>query len=1631
MKWVNKKNLKRCLAISLVLALISPVNFTEGVFAANAVGTGDEEQVQVDGTKHMHTFACYEGYTLECGEEDEEHVHGPECYTYPEDGGLVCSLEEGAQHVHNEDGFSCTETMAKILICEKEEHVHGEECYDEEQIEPEGSATPTPTASASESPDLSPGISPSSSANPEGEPTPGEGAVQTPSETPDKEDENTEITPEPTPQEPPGTAPEETPDLVPEATSEPDKEPETTPGDNGQPITPEDNSQSGTSDSDSQDSDAGSDNTQTDDDREDAKETGESASLDVPVPLNDNPELEDDGDKGDVSSDSSDADETADPAGDGKDEDSDTSTDSSDDTINGTDQAEKPDPICGIEEHVHSQDCYIVIYACRKAEKETVYEYAWDWADEKAQELESVPSSDADLHTQAYDSGQDWSMTLMEPKQRMTVSLLEEEYLPSRIEAVRLEIVEGENGEEDVHETREIMDVTWEIESGEFTSGTKEGSIVTLRAVQTGTEEGEPMALSEDVAKEAENGEKIDFEMLPDIRMDVLVASVSGHVSDEAGLIAAIDSKQPVIILEGSFEVRRGFNIDYDLSLYLNGCTLTYNGTDALFTVNGSGKLTIEDAAGSQADNTTASAASSFIGGAGRRGNRAVILGRQISLFSANTGIGNGGTGGKITGTGSLETPVKVDGGTLHVEGGTISFPNSKHGIYANGGTVNIAGGRITENGVLGSTENGGGIYCTGGASLNISDGSIDHNKANLRGGGIYVANGSLNIDGGTIEANEVNTNGGGVFAQDTPVNISGGTIRKNEAKNGGGIYMRYNEITIGGDAAIEENTAEELGGGIYLSALTCKADGGSIARNGTKLDGGGIYFDGGSAGSSSFTINGSAIKDNTSDGNGGGIFFSKASLKVNGGEICGNTANGTYDGAANCGGGGIFAGGELIISGGKISGNTAQCSGGGVEVCGANSNFSYSGTLTMQGGEISNNTAKEHEGGGIRIDSNTNNIITGGAITGNNTETRFDWGGGGIFVNSGAKLNIENALVTNNYAGGYGGGVSGCTSSTINILTLKGPAIYENEASGSSLPGNGNKEVKISEEYKAGFEKYSQDYFGNQYSTVYGVMLGGGSANWWGVADGKTVSDIGRNSYVTANSFMGLNANPSAQDKAAALAGKAVEISGNSAHTNGGGIMCNGTLTMGEGANDTEWYLSAQKAYKDENGKTLQLKGGEFEFWLLKENPVKDGKVILDKDNQAAPAAKNDENGYIIFKPYDKTVGTHTFYMTEKAGNDSKIIYDNRVYKIEVELEDVTTVQKRNVSALTSEIKKIEIIFPDKEAGVVTGGTVTFANAKESKPSPSKTPTPTPSSTPTGTPRNTPGRTPGPHNTPDVTPENTPTPRVTPSVRPTATPGTTPSATPSARVTPSASPSASASATPRASASASPSASASATPRASASASPSASASATPRASASASPSASASATPTANASASPDASATPTASASASPDASATPTASASASPDVSVSPGPSATPIATTTPDPRIPDSPDVITIDDEGVPRTYVKVWDPEAENWNYIPEEDVPLALPDPNEQDSPDKITIIDDEGVPKTYIKVADPDGDEDEFVYILDDGVPLGAPETADTSSILLWGGLCLTSMQGIVALWPRKKRKDEEEE
>lgn len=45
----------------------------------------------------------------------------------------------------------------------------------------------------------------------------------------------------------------------------------------------------------------------------------------------------------------------------------------------------------------------------------------------------------------------------------------------------------------------------------------------------------------------------------------------------------------------------------------------------------------------------------------------------------------------------------------------------------------------------------------------------------------------------------------------------------------------------------------------------------------------------------------------------------------------------------------------------------------------------------------------------------------------------------------------------------------------------------------------------------------------------------------------------------------------------------------------------------------------------------------------------------------------------------------------------------------------------------------------------------------------------------------------------------------------------------------------------------------------------------------------------------------------------------------------------------PDPNDPSSPELITIWEEGVPKHYRKVWNPERGEWEYIPEDDIPLT----------------------------------------------------------------------------------------
>ena len=251
------------------------------------------------------------------------------------------------------------------------------------------------------------------------------------------------------------------------------------------------------------------------------------------------------------------------------------------------------------------------------------------------------------------------------------------------------------------------------------------------------------------------------------------------------------------------------------------------------------------------------------------------------------------------------------------------------------------------------------------GSVLNMNGGTITGTKDKMYYStcGIHATGKSvINMTGGTITGCAAYF-GGAIAAYDgSEVNLSGGTISNNISGAGGGIYLLNDcKLTINGDCKIINNTAKcddnikdmyGQGGEIYMiQNCTATIEAGTIKGNTAEISGGGIFVydrspviisnttieenkatNGSGAGIAAFdsdiTLKNEAVISNNDAGfRGGGIFFEVFSnvnceLKMEAGEICGNTADSS--------GGGIFAdcyqqspdSTKIIISGGKITGN-------------------------------------------------------------------------------------------------------------------------------------------------------------------------------------------------------------------------------------------------------------------------------------------------------------------------------------------------------------------------------------------------------------------------------------------------------------------------------------------------------------------------------------------------------------------------------------------------------------------------------------------------------------------------------------------------------------------------------------
>lgn len=301
---------------------------------------------------------------------------------------------------------------------------------------------------------------------------------------------------------------------------------------------------------------------------------------------------------------------------------------------------------------------------------------------------------------------------------------------------------------------------------------------------------------------------------------------------------------------------------------------------------------------------------------------------------------------------------------------------------------------------------------------------------------------GTLNLQGGMITTPRALGNDGHVIFSQGAVYISGGYVTNGNGGGwGGGLCITGANASLEMTAGVVAGNKAASGGGVYADrGATLKLTGGIISGNATYSD---------------------------SDGLGGGILVSGGSVTVSGGYItnnkyakyCGN------DGQGDHGGGGLAAnnGTHVIISGGQITGNYSEEAGGGVYV----TNLKQQGKawLNITGGNIASNVSYRSEGAGIRVGQRVDAMISGASkdspvyITNNHCMSRFDWGGGGVFVqgdsdndaSNAGRLFVYSSYIGSNTAGGYGGGVAVCPTGKTLVTNTKGTAIFGNTDAGGA----------------------------------------------------------------------------------------------------------------------------------------------------------------------------------------------------------------------------------------------------------------------------------------------------------------------------------------------------------------------------------------------------------------------------------------------------------------------------------------------------------------------------------------------------------------------------------------------------
>ena len=263
--------------------------------------------------------------------------------------------------------------------------------------------------------------------------------------------------------------------------------------------------------------------------------------------------------------------------------------------------------------------------------------------------------------------------------------------------------------------------------------------------------------------------------------------------------------------------------------------------------VYNSGELTLSG--GSVSQNT----ATEYAGGIYNSGTFSLTSGSvKNNSVSGETGCGGG----------------VVNEKTFELAGGEITGNSANQGggvFNAAEGTVTMTDATITKNSAL----YGLGVYNAGIFNLNSASGKISENtttEAETNGGGVYNT-GVLTVDNGEISKNSVAGNGGGIanVGGNARLTLTYGRIEKNEAALGGGVFNETGTVIMTSTelenpteavfnryATIDDNTATNLGGGVYIKSGSFIVKAGVLSAYGKRKANDTYYYSGNKAGAES-----------------------------------------------------------------------------------------------------------------------------------------------------------------------------------------------------------------------------------------------------------------------------------------------------------------------------------------------------------------------------------------------------------------------------------------------------------------------------------------------------------------------------------------------------------------------------------------------------------------------------------------------------------------------------------------------------------------------------------------------------------------------------------------------------------